>query len=74
VLLATVLHEGDPSASQIAIAYVGLGETAEAFKWLERAVEIRMGSFNEVTADPIFDPLRSHPRYGDLMQMMRFPE
>jgi tetratricopeptide (TPR) repeat protein len=73
-LLPAVLREGDPGACEIAIVYVGLGSTDDAFTWLERAIETRMGSFNEVHADPIFDPLRSSPRFAELLRRMKFPE
>jgi TolB-like protein/Tfp pilus assembly protein PilF len=72
-LLAGVLRGGDPDASNAAIVYVGLGTPDEAFMWLERAVDARMGAFNEVKADPIFDPLRVSPRFAALLRKMRFP-
>jgi serine/threonine-protein kinase len=68
-----VLPEGDQDAYSIALGYVGLGNTDEAFAWLNRAVDTRMGSFNEVNADPIFDPLRADPRFAALLSRMRFP-
>jgi TolB-like protein/DNA-binding winged helix-turn-helix (wHTH) protein/tetratricopeptide (TPR) repeat protein len=71
--LATVLRGGDPDALQVAIIYVGLGSPDEAFTWLERAVDARLGAFNEVNADPIFDPLRADPRFAALLRKMRFP-
>jgi len=72
-LLSDAGSGGDTDAYSRAIAYVGLGETDQAFSWLERAVDSRMGSFNEVNADPIFDTLRADPRFGALLRRMRFP-
>ena len=72
-LLPKVLAEGGSAAYNIALAYVGLGRTDDAFIWLNRAVDTRMGAFNEVNADPIFDPLRDDPRFAALLQRMRFP-
>jgi TolB-like protein/DNA-binding winged helix-turn-helix (wHTH) protein/Tfp pilus assembly protein PilF len=72
-LLSKVIPEGDAAAYHIAIAYVGLGKHDDAFMWLFRAVDTRMGAFNEVNADPIFDPLRSDPRFASLLQRMRLP-
>ena len=72
-LMSKVLPEGDQDAYSIALGYVGLGNTDKAFAWLNRAVDTRMGSFNEVNADPIFDPLRTDPRFAALLSRMRFP-
>jgi serine/threonine-protein kinase len=71
-LLAEV-RAGDADAYQIALAHVGLGETDQAFASLEKAVDARRGAFNEVNADPIFDPLRADPRFAALLHRMRFP-
>jgi eukaryotic-like serine/threonine-protein kinase len=54
-----------------AIIYVGLGEKAKAFEWLEKAYEDRSleigWGFN---VDPVYDPLRSDPRFADLLRRM----
>jgi tetratricopeptide (TPR) repeat protein len=49
--------------------YVGLGEKNTAVEWLEKAYEDRsIGStFSRIKLDPIFDPLRSDPRFVDLL-------
>jgi TolB-like protein/DNA-binding winged helix-turn-helix (wHTH) protein/Tfp pilus assembly protein PilF len=70
-LLSRVVAEGDPAAYAIALAYVGLGDHDRAFHWIDRALETRMGAFNEVPADPIFDPLRPDPRFSALVRRMR---
>jgi TolB-like protein/DNA-binding winged helix-turn-helix (wHTH) protein/Flp pilus assembly protein TadD len=72
-LLAKLVPGGDAAAYNLALAYVGLGETDQVFTWLDRAVDARMGAFNEVNADPIFDPLRRDPRFAALLRRMRFP-
>jgi tetratricopeptide (TPR) repeat protein len=72
-LLSQVLSHGSTAAYFIAIAYVGLGEPDEAFKWLEKSLDQRVGPFNELNMDPIFDPLRSDPRFGELLRRMRLP-
>jgi tetratricopeptide (TPR) repeat protein len=73
-LVAKVLPEGDQAAYDIALAYVGMGDTDAAFKWLARSVDTRMGSFNELNADPVFDALRADPRFTALLRRMHFPE
>jgi TolB-like protein/Tfp pilus assembly protein PilF len=67
------VRSGDGGAYNIALAHVGLGETDQAFAALEQAVDTRMGAFNEVNADPLFDPLRGDPRFAALLHRMRFP-
>jgi tetratricopeptide (TPR) repeat protein len=73
-LLADVLRGGDTAAYNAAIAYVGLGEMDEAFRWLNRAVDARTGAFNEVNADPIFDTLRRDPRFSMLLRRVGLPD
>jgi thioredoxin-like negative regulator of GroEL len=73
-LLARVLPDGDQAAYDIALAYAGMGDTDEAFRWLARSLDTRMGSFNELNADPAFDALRADPRFAALLRRMNFPE
>jgi DNA-binding winged helix-turn-helix (wHTH) protein/TolB-like protein/Tfp pilus assembly protein PilF len=72
-LVAKVLPDGDLAAYDLALAYLGMGDADEAFKWLARSVDTRMGAFNELNADPIFDPLRTDPRFAALLRRMHFP-
>ncbi len=66
-------HYIDPGT--IAIIYTGLGRTEEALTWLARAYEAR-GAFLIVSlkVNPVWDPLRSDPRFQDLLRRMGFPE
>ncbi len=57
----------------IAMVYVGLGEKDRAFEWLERAFQERGGELFLLRVDPLLDPLRSDPRFDDLVRRMRFP-
>jgi DNA-binding winged helix-turn-helix (wHTH) protein/TolB-like protein/tetratricopeptide (TPR) repeat protein len=52
------------------MVYIGLGEKDRAFEWLERAYEERIWQLGMLVADPMFDPLRSDPRYTDLLRRM----
>jgi TolB-like protein/DNA-binding winged helix-turn-helix (wHTH) protein/Tfp pilus assembly protein PilF len=66
------LGNGSPYASsnlpEIALVYVGLGENDEAMAWLEKAFADR---FNPgVLMRPVFDPLRSDPRFEILLSRM----
>jgi tetratricopeptide (TPR) repeat protein len=53
---------------------LGLGETNAALEWLEKAFEDREPRIAELKVDPIFDPLRSEPRFQDMLRRMNFPE
>jgi serine/threonine protein kinase/Tfp pilus assembly protein PilF len=55
-------------AGSIATIHVGLGEKDKALEWLEKAVEER--SISGIKALRIYDPLRSDPRFADLLRRM----
>jgi tetratricopeptide (TPR) repeat protein len=57
----------------IGIAYTGLGKKDKAFEWFEKAYDERSGHMGAFKADPLLDPLRSDPRYQDLLRRMNFP-
>jgi hypothetical protein len=45
---------------------VGLGEKDKAFEWLEKSYEDR--SLGAIKVNPAYDPLRSDPRFADLLR------
>jgi serine/threonine protein kinase/tetratricopeptide (TPR) repeat protein len=49
-----------------AAIYSGLGEKDKAFEWLGKAYEERFLVYIKVS--PLFDPLRSDPRFADLLR------
>lgn len=53
---------------EIAIAYAGLGDKDSAFQWLEQAYETRDKGLLFLRIDPCLDPLRSDPRFTDLLK------
>ena len=57
----------------IALMYVGLGETEQAFEWLEKAYEDRTGELVYIDVVHQFDPLRSDPRFQDLLRRIGLP-
>jgi TolB-like protein/DNA-binding winged helix-turn-helix (wHTH) protein/Flp pilus assembly protein TadD len=57
----------------VAEVYVSLGEKDEAFRWLERAHRERDAWLALLKVWPRFDPLRSDPRFEDLVRRMNFP-
>jgi TolB-like protein/DNA-binding SARP family transcriptional activator len=58
------------SPYDIAVIYVGLGEKDQAFAWLERAYENRSPWLVYLKVEPALDPLRSDPRFADLLCRM----
>ena len=49
--------------------YSGLQEKDKAFEWLEKAYQDRsIVSTGFIKTSPIFDPLRSDPRFADLLR------
>jgi TolB-like protein/DNA-binding winged helix-turn-helix (wHTH) protein/Tfp pilus assembly protein PilF len=53
---------------QLALIYGALGENDQAFRWLERDFENRTGNLLALSVAPWFDPLRSDPRFADLVR------
>lgn len=43
------------------------------FDWLERGYEDRDPDMAFLNTYPVFDPLRGHPRFQDLLRRMNFP-
>jgi tetratricopeptide (TPR) repeat protein len=52
---------------QFAIAYAGLGDTDQTIRWLEQAYEQRSDFLVTLGVEPMFDNLRSNPRFQDLL-------
>jgi TolB-like protein/class 3 adenylate cyclase/Tfp pilus assembly protein PilF len=72
-----ILEEVRGSAIQplnIAYVYAALGEADAAFDWLEKAYERRSLPLTWVQVNPASGPLRSDPRFDDLLRRIGFPE
>jgi serine/threonine protein kinase/tetratricopeptide (TPR) repeat protein len=61
------------SAYDIATIHVALGNTDEAFQWLEEAYAEHASFLIHINWDPRFDGLRSDPRFGDLLGRIGLP-
>jgi Flp pilus assembly protein TadD len=59
--------------SAFALVYAGLGKRDTAFRWLEKAYEIRDMGLVLLPASPSWDSLRSDKRFQDLLRRCRFP-
>ena len=57
----------------LATVHTGLGDKDQAFRWLKKAYEDRVDELVYLKAEPRFDPLRSDPRFQDLLRRMNFP-
>src|ERR1700731_1269806 len=56
------------SGYSFALAYLGLGNKEEAFRWLEKAYDDRVGdALRFVKVEPLLDPLRGDPRFEALV-------
>ena len=56
------------AAFAIAQIHQGLGDADTALEWLTRAAEERHLGFFLPSIDPVYDPLRAHPRFKALMR------
>jgi TolB-like protein/DNA-binding winged helix-turn-helix (wHTH) protein/Flp pilus assembly protein TadD len=59
-----------PSYS-LALIHIGLGENEAAFAWLEKAYADRSSEMIYFKVEPMLAPLRSDPRYQDILRRMR---
>jgi hypothetical protein len=49
-------------------AYLGLGDKENAFYWLEQAYREQSNILQFAKSHPYFDPIRSDPRFADLLR------
>ena len=52
----------------MAITCIGLGEKDQAFNWIEKAYADRSDWMVLLRTEPVFDPIRSDPRFQDLLR------
>jgi len=58
----------------VATLYAMFGAHARAVEWMEQGYEERSTLLAFVTADPVFDALRSHPGFIDIVRRIGVPE
>src|SRR5579864_9024441 len=71
--LQTLAQSRYVSSLYFAAVYTGLGEKSAALDWLEKAYRERNDRLLYLNVDPMADPLRSEPRFRDLMKRLHLP-
>jgi adenylate cyclase len=61
------------SPMALVAAYARLGNTEQTLGWLEEAYRQRAPGLSGLKVEPLFDFLRSSPRFQDLLRRMNFP-
>ncbi|MCA1850333.1 MAG: tetratricopeptide repeat protein, partial [Acidobacteria bacterium] len=64
---------GQISPYYIAMIHAGLGERDQALQWLEKAFQDRSSGLVWLKVHPVWDQLRSDPRFTDLIRRLRVP-
>ena len=60
--------------SHFALIYSALDENDKAFEWLDKAFEVRDPWLTLLKAHPVWNSIRSDPRFAKLLQRMNFPK
>jgi TolB-like protein/DNA-binding winged helix-turn-helix (wHTH) protein/Flp pilus assembly protein TadD len=58
------------SPYSFALVYIGLGDREKAFEWLQKAVTERSLSIVTMKVDPVYDDLRTDPRFASLLRQI----
>ena len=64
---------GDAAYYQFAQVYAQEGRQDDALKSLERGWATRDAGLTFLQVDPLFAPLRKHPRFQQLVRRLDFP-
>jgi TolB-like protein len=65
---------GEADGRDVAVVYAGLGENDRVFEWLDKDFQDHRTSLMELRSEVAFMPLRSDPRFKDLLRRMGLPE
>ena len=69
--METVPKSENLPAQERAIVHIGLGDKDAAFYWLEKSYEERFPSVISLPTEPIFDDLRSDPRFAAFAKKLK---
>jgi TolB-like protein/Flp pilus assembly protein TadD len=58
------------ASPMIARIYLGLGEFETALDWLRKGIEERSYWMVFLKEDPVYDPIRTHPRFAELLKLI----
>jgi TolB-like protein/Tfp pilus assembly protein PilF len=72
--LENQLEKSGVGRYEIAMIFVGLKDPDNAFKWLDKACQAHEYLTVLIKVEPTIDPLRSDPRFQDLIRRIGFPE
>src|SRR6266481_3131505 len=61
------------SSYSIAESYMRVGEKQKAFEWLDKAYEEHDSGLVSVAVEPMFEPIRTDPRFKDIVKRMKLP-
>jgi len=61
-------------AFSFALVYAGLEDKDQAFTWLEKSCDERFNRLAYVKVEALWDPLRSDPRFADLLRRIGLPQ
>jgi TolB-like protein/DNA-binding winged helix-turn-helix (wHTH) protein/Tfp pilus assembly protein PilF len=67
-------EQHDPPGYELGAVHLALGNTSEALTWLERAHSARDDNLVYFKVAKIFDPLRAHPAFQDLIRRVGIPD
>jgi TolB-like protein len=76
ILAEMKIHTGGRyvASPMIARIHLGLGEIDKAFEWLRKGIEERSYWIVFLKMDPVYDEIRSDPRFVDLLRAARLAE
>jgi TolB-like protein/DNA-binding winged helix-turn-helix (wHTH) protein len=64
-------RQNSSTDASIALIYVGLGDNDQSMVWLNKAYQARFNP--SILMRPVFDPLRTDPRFQDLLHHIGLP-